>query len=205
MQNHYICMICAHLSQKLFVSICTLFLPIFRLQQFVRFQNIASLGWSELVNDHWSYFEWGVLIIELVPQAVEDRTFCMANAPTTCANSCAGVVTKLIFIPFEILYLSFSVVHRNLHCCLWILVLLPSHLLQCKWTIQTVPIMFSYKFSNVSELQTASTSSYKCCFRWQHQRAQLQLWRQRREVDQTDLWWKKWIANNLIIGTKSNK
>merc|ERR1711971_34575 len=24
-------------------------------------------------------------------KAVEDRTFCMSNAPTTCANSCAGV------------------------------------------------------------------------------------------------------------------
>merc|ERR1712192_271925 len=27
-------------------------------------------------------------------KAVEDRTFCMSNAPTTCANSCAGVVTS---------------------------------------------------------------------------------------------------------------
>ena len=31
----------------------------------------------------------------MISQAVEDRTFCMANAATTCANSCTGVVIKI--------------------------------------------------------------------------------------------------------------
>ena len=35
------------------------------------------------------------------PQAVEDRTFCIANAPTTCASMCANVVTKPFFVALE--------------------------------------------------------------------------------------------------------
>ena len=31
----------------------------------------------------------------MISQAVEDRTFCMANAATTCANSCTGVVINI--------------------------------------------------------------------------------------------------------------
>ena len=35
------------------------------------------------------------------PQAVEDRTFCIANAPTTCASMCANVVSKPFFVALE--------------------------------------------------------------------------------------------------------
>ena len=59
--------------------------------------NATTLQVSKTKPDAFLYIfvlQYYLSARKFLSQAVEDRTFCIANAATTCANSCAGVVTK---------------------------------------------------------------------------------------------------------------
>ena len=129
---------------------------------------------------------------QLFSQAVEDRTFCMTNAPTTCANSCAGVVTQL----GRTLLLSTSSSPIFLKSAYYALFFLPQ---PCTQTC-TVVCGFWYFYrricSNVSEFQLAN-NSHVLFQRWPPQPAQPQLWQQQqRQQLQQQQHRRKWTSVN---------